>query len=1179
MRFLAYISYLAIGLIALSSLPPSRIGDTTSLPLDEIHEANKFYLSLITATASGSGLLKYDFQGGQALSKIPGTLDIAWLVQPGTSASIKFEYQRSDAKSWKKLQFSFDHPIAALFRQGHADAQRQEISRIEFRPNGEPLEYYDDEGQPIGLALSHFPEIRQHLQIRGLSSLLFGIPFAGFTQSLATSANGFTVKRVLIPQDNPNALVSLTLMPASKIVLVDDGKQESWIKASDSAQITVSSLVYDKTGQTLDASLRPVKFNIAEGSLAAGQTSLTLGSGGTLSFEHLRFWSNKSDGINCLSATNGSFAGQLGQNSVVDIADEADGASLLDLGVAEPATLTGLTVQGVDDRLTIGVSKAQLPISETRGQLPFGAGNKLRVRFQNQLPLALSLAQTSWFSNQPTQIAGSIPGFTADVIGGQFFLNDRTAINLGTGLITSSGLTLNFPSAHPATGVLTKASFAIMGGTTFGLGTNKLLLKILSGTLKTSGAGGLSFSTSRVGPVGNLLFQNVAIGGGSLKLGNQGAVELESGSVDIDIKRDSTIAGKWAGKLVTSAGEIMIDGVNTYHIKRATFDIESQSLSDAVGFFGPFKSVSFSISRSQLRFSDNFTAFTADMGTELEGNDPTAPLSIQADGELTGRIHLAAPVAEGTLTLNAGSSVRLLASSLVDAVFVKESHHPLTGRIGLTLHCGHGDIRINKTTNIPITGGEIKAADLAFVEPNSLTGKLNKLELDTGPVTTVFPNALQVSSEAPGTVRAGDGVGPASGVNLGGCITFTVSQPVKAGQVKLGKNSVVNLVGGTMITTQHFFCPGGQPDSTSIALDVVISNGRLQLNKETTLNINQNSHLKADALTVSEQNGVTGSISQADLTLGESMLSIPRGFKMMVGPQSHLTATAPAQPLHIDDSGTSIYGTVVFDGPMEKFFNADPTSFQLRGGTMHFELSQQPNGRIEGHAMSLTGATMDLVITDPAMVLPVDFVLTKGEFAKNPDEDATLTATTLASISSFTIQKQTDCNGDHDDGRFFPITYSVKARQRVVLLSGNTVLKGDQYTLPGTNGTIGLTLSVAPGQGEHENEQCNGEDGWGEMAPNQEAYTAWLHVCRFHLYLAPHDYSSATAHLVVSFNGSKMSMTMSELSLNESLATDHSGCWPVGGLFEAVGAIVIQNFKLPNLTFSIEHDFHPSPSS
>src|ERR1041385_7171718 len=99
MRFLAYISYLSIGLIALSSLPPSRIGDTTSPPLDEIHEANKlheankFYLSLITATASGSGLLKYDFQGGQALSKIPGTLDIAWLVQPGTSASIKFEYR------------------------------------------------------------------------------------------------------------------------------------------------------------------------------------------------------------------------------------------------------------------------------------------------------------------------------------------------------------------------------------------------------------------------------------------------------------------------------------------------------------------------------------------------------------------------------------------------------------------------------------------------------------------------------------------------------------------------------------------------------------------------------------------------------------------------------------------------------------------------------------------------------------------------------------------------------------------------------------------------------------------------------------------------------------------------------------------------------------------------------
>lgn len=1181
MRFLVYVWYLVLGisLFAPGTPSPSKIEYPNSPVLDEISEANDFYVSVINATTTASGELKYDFQGGQATSRIPGSLDIIWSIQAGTSASLKFNYQRSDSIRWKKLDFSFNRPITALFRQGRVDAKRQGISRIEFRQNGEPLEYYDEQGQPIGLALSQFPEIRQHLRIRELSSLLFGIPFAGFGQSPVASPNGFTVRRVTIPQGPPHGPIKLGLQPQSQIVFVNDGKDQSWIKPSDSAQLVVLSLVYDRFARSLDASLGPVRFNIADGHLASGRTSLNLAADGILSFEQLRFWSNNAEGINCFKATVGSFAGQLRPNSAVEIADGPDGPSLVELAAAEPANLDGLTVQGADDRSTMSVTTARLPVSGAQGQLSFGSGNKLRVRFQSAPPLAVSLQQTSWFSNQPPRVAGSIPGFSADVIDGRFLLNDRSTINLSAGQITSSGLSLSFPSTHPATGTLTQASFAIKEGTTFALGTDRLLLKIASGSVKASDVAGLTFSTNQVGPVGNLHFQNAKIAGGSLRLGNHGAVALESGNVDIDIRRDATITGKWAGNLVTSTGKLTIDGVNTYNIRRATLDIQSQNLSEA-GVTGPFKSVSFAIGKSQLKFSNNFTASTADTGTMVEGNDPAAPVTIEADGEITGRIHVVAALVDGSIVPNPGSRVGLLPSSQFDAVFEKKSHHPVTGKLKISLRCGNGDIKLNKTTNVPISGGEIKAADLSYKEPDSLTGKLNKLDLETGPVTTVVPNALRVSSEAPGAIRGGDAVGSGSGFNLGGgCITFALTQQVKAGEVKLGKNSVANVTGGTMITTQRILCPGGQPDSTTIALDVDISSGKLQLNNETTLNINKSSHLKASALTVSEQNGVTGSIPQADLVLGESMLSIPRGFKMIVGPQSHVTVTAPAQHLEIDESGTAIYGTMVFDGPMKKFFNADPTSFQLRDGKMHFVLTQQPSGRIEGHEMSLTGAKMDIVITDPAMVLPVDFDLTNGEFVKDPGQEATLTADAVAAASSFSIDKETNCEGDRDDGMFFPIKYSVRARERAVILSGKIVLKGDQYELPGSNRTIGITLSVAAGQGEHEHERCNGEEGFGEMAPNQEAFTIWLKVCRFHLYLAPHDYTNATANLSVSFTGSNMSMTMSGLSLNDGLATDHSGCWPVGGLFEAVASIVIQRFKLPGLTFSIQHDFNPPPPS
>jgi hypothetical protein len=227
--------------------------------------------------------------------------------------------------------------------------------------------------------------------------------------------------------------------------------------------------------------------------------------------------------------------------------------------------------------------------------------------------------------------------------------------------------------------------------------------------------------------------------------------------------------------------------------------------------------------------------------------------------------------------------------------------------------------------------------------------------------------------------------------------------------------------------------------------------------------------------------------------------------------------------------------------------------------------------------MSLTGSQMILTFNNAR--LPIDVDLTQGEFFQEPGQDAHLTIATRAVIpSGLQLDRETKCEGEADGGRTFPIFYAVKTRAPITIASGNLKLDGNRVTFPGFSGSIPLALTVKPGRGEHENERCNYEEGSGEMAPFQEAFVIWLWVCKFHLYLKPHEYAGATATLTTRLQGSVFTANVSEVRLGEELQTDYSGCWLLGGLMETVSQIIIHVFIIPDVQLPIEHDFHPPPS-
>jgi hypothetical protein len=136
---------------------PSATSQAISEPV-----ATQFYKSLIAGIGVAGGKLSFKLQPGVTITRTTNTqFDIRWIAQAATEAKVSFDYQDgSSEKGWKSLSMEFEsQPLTVLFREGRVDKKQYQISRIEFRRNGEPNEYYDQFGSPIGRG---FQEIGVH---------------------------------------------------------------------------------------------------------------------------------------------------------------------------------------------------------------------------------------------------------------------------------------------------------------------------------------------------------------------------------------------------------------------------------------------------------------------------------------------------------------------------------------------------------------------------------------------------------------------------------------------------------------------------------------------------------------------------------------------------------------------------------------------------------------------------------------------------------------------------------------------------------------------------------------------------------------------------------------------------------------------------------------------------------
>lgn len=960
--------------------------------------ATHFYRSVARNILSAKGELRFTFHEGSAITRVGNTIDIHWFVRPQTHASVRFEYDEV-SRNWRTLKMFFaPEPLIVSFREGRADAMRHQITRIDFRRSGEPLEYYDEHGLPIGLALSRFPEIRQHLRIpQGPTSLFLGQPFAGLEESPASGGRGLQVREVNIPRDlQERRFVTFTLRPQSRISLAEglggDARMSNWIQLRDEAAVVIPALTYQTDGQRTEGNLDPLTVTLTDGHLGVDRTSLKLDSGVTFSFRRLLFTTTERAGVAAgVFVEGGLLLGKVKPGSVVEVAHTEDESSVLQVSSAGPVRLSGLQLTYQNPFIvTVVVDSADLPLSGSVGKLYLDEDTVLELEFQQSPQIALSLNRSVWTSNKSPRLKGRIPEFAATVADGQIILNEQTILEIDTGKIVATGLQIDTAQENPFSSTMTEARFDLAANSSFGV-TNHLTTTVSRGrVIAATSAQPLIVAFPKNSTRGHFSLEEMVVSSGSQQFGAQGALALTSGLLSASVNKSpgSDLRGRVSGSLNAGPSALRMDSHNDYQIKRGNLRFEDLLLTNQ-SLTGPLESIVLQFSDSTISIPNSVIARITEQATLESGTGPLN-LRISEDGSLVGTYHL----------------------------------------------------------HLPIHGGEIK----------------------------------------------------------------------------LGKVGQVELIGGTL---DFFYTKNlGEKEQIKANVDLQLGPGHIRPARNIAVTLKGKSRLKAQALSVSDTEGVFGVLAELELALGAGVIAIPGGFVIEAKDGGRLTTNQAAQPPMVGASSSFLQGSFLLDLPFSNFYNAQDVSLQFTEGRIRLPLQNSSDGTISGAGCTIAGTLgVDFSAPNqPSLTIPIAISITEGTLLQRPTEttahfEAAFNATIPRGLRIPIKTKEEDPPGD----AFVRSIDLVIATASETNLVGRITLDGPALSVPAITQTASLNV---------------------EIPATQEIFTDKFSCpfsCTLHIFLVSHVYPS-TARLAIRMSQAEIDVSVDQVNLAEDIKWDRDGC-------------------------------------
>jgi uncharacterized repeat protein (TIGR01451 family) len=306
---------------------------------------------------------------------------------------------------------------------------------------------------------------------------------------------------------------------------------------------------------------------------------------------------------------------------------------------------------------------------------------------------------------------------------GTFYLNDQSVLRMSNGAMKADALSLGGPNG--VSGVFAEVDFTF----------DKSVIDVSDAFNVTTKNGGrfiakFAQSPLTITPDGNYKGEidlRLPIESGWVKLGKKGELTLSDGYMNLDLAKQSgqPLVGSLTTFLTVTSGTLVLNDETTLNISGGTLHAKELKLTSGQGIVGPFVSLDLNIAPSDISMPRSIR-FSASGNVHFLATDPTAPLTISADGQmLTGGLLLTSEFKalnlspQSTKVSVTDGSIRLPLRLSGDRS-VSGTDISITGRLALTVSDDSGP---TGTTHIQV--GFTRSTLLINESGSTLRGKFN----------------------------------------------------------------------------------------------------------------------------------------------------------------------------------------------------------------------------------------------------------------------------------------------------------------------------------------------------------------------------------------------------------------------------------------------------------------------
>jgi hypothetical protein len=406
--------------------------------------ALSFYLSL------AEGIVKVDkasltlsLYSGSATTHIAGTRDILWQIPTDTTATLRIQFSNG---KWDhaELRFLSKDPVEAILHKDEpARTEKLKLTGIDFR-DGEPEEYFGEDGHAIQLRLESYRDLRKHLKLpTNVGDVLKGRMFAGLNENATVDSRALRIKQITLPLSAGGAKPFQVTLRGNHTLrlrstqLADSGCIDS-IVVESSSPVTFSRLNYSVDDGELDAEISDLVLPVAQGCIAVGESVVRLASGSRLEYKRLTLSSRAGRLDSLIRGDEGILQGQFADNSNLVLAGSRDQKISFKPLVGSTITLKQHSIE-VSDTVTklIAGTGSSCSLTFANGSFPMVGRSYLNL---NGGTVQVSLTGT-WQSGRAPNLAGTFNRIVGRSDSGLLVLPGDYEIPLATGNIDGSGIT------------------------------------------------------------------------------------------------------------------------------------------------------------------------------------------------------------------------------------------------------------------------------------------------------------------------------------------------------------------------------------------------------------------------------------------------------------------------------------------------------------------------------------------------------------------------------------------------------------------------------------------------------------------------------------------------------------------------------------------------------------------